>query len=290
MLPLAGFSVLSLAANIPGPLAAARLQQLGAKVVKVEAPAGDPLAYSCPAWYTALCRDMTVVSLDLKTSSGRDTLYQYLSHSDLLLTATRPAGLHRLGLDWPTLHARYPRLCQVAVLGYPSPNQNMAGHDLTYQASLGLVDPPHLPRTLIADLAGAKQAISAALALLLTRERGGGSGYAEVALSAAAADFAAPLRYGLTAPGGLLGGGLPTYQLYPAQDGWLALAALEPHFAHRLQEKLNLSELTPAGLTASFSSRPAGDWQQWAIENDLPLYAVTAGDDNMPNEQSMNGA
>lgn len=282
MLPLVGFSVLALVANIPGPMAAARLQQLGAKVVKVEAPAGDPLSLSCPAWYTTLCRDMAVVNLDLKTSPGRDILHHHLSHSDLLLTTIRPAGLQRLGLDWPTLHARYPRLCQVAIVGYPSPNENVAGHDLTYQATLGLIDPPHLPRTLIADLAGAEQAISAVLALLLARERGQGSGYAEVALSEAAQTFAAPLHYGLTAPGGLLGGGLPLYQLYPAQDGWLALAALEPHFAHRLQEKLNLNELTPAGLTAIFSSRPAGEWQQWAIENDLPLCAVGGGHNSRP--------
>ena len=277
MFPLSGFSLVSLGANIPGPVAAARLRRLGAKVIKVESPAGDPLAHTCPAWYAVLCEGVEVLTIDLKTSSGRDTLHTLLSHSDLLLTATRPAGLQRLGLDWPTLHARYPRLCQVAILGYPLPNENVAGHDLTYQAALGLIDPPHLPRTLIADLAGAEQAINAALALLLARERGQGSGYAEVALSAAAEDFAAPLRYGLTAPNGLLGGRLPIYQLYQAQDGWLALAALEPHFAQRLMAKLNLTELTPAGLATIFRTRPAGVWQQWALENDLPLMQVGQG-------------
>lgn len=280
MFPLSGYSIISLAANIPGPLAAARLRQFGAKVVKVEAPAGDPLALACPAWYATLCQDVELLTLDLKADSGRDSLHNLLSHSDLLLTATRPAGLQRLGLDWPTLHAHYPGLCQVAILGYPPPNENVAGHDLTYQATLGLVDPPHLPRTLIADLAGAEQAVSAALALLLARERGQGSGYAEIALSVAAKEFAAPFQYGLTAPDGILGGGLPTYQLYQAQDGWLALAALEPHFAQRLMAKLKLTELTPAGLTAIFRTGPAGAWHQWARENDLPLVQLCDQDAN----------
>ena len=68
----------------------------------------------------------------------------------------------------------------------------MPGHDLTYLAHLGLLCPPALPRTLMADIGGAERAVSAVLALLLGRERGGGERYAEVALSDAAEAFAGP--------------------------------------------------------------------------------------------------
>ena len=82
-----------------------------------------------------------------------------------------------------------------------------------------------MPRTLLADLAGAERAVSATLALLLDRERGSGAGYAEIALSEAAAFFAEPLRYGITKPGAHLGGGFPGYGLYEAREGWVAIAA-----------------------------------------------------------------
>jgi alpha-methylacyl-CoA racemase len=91
---------------------------------------------------------------------------------------------------------------------------------------------------LVADLAGAERAVSAALLLLFTRERGRGAGYAQVALSEAAQSFAEPLRQGLTAPGGVLGGGFPGYRTYRARDGYVALAALEPHFWERLLQEL----------------------------------------------------
>src|SRR5438094_137949 len=145
--PAEGVRVLSLAVNLPGPVAVAQLRRLGAAVVKIEPPAGDPLARARPQWYELLHRGQTVLSLDLKANDGRKQLGHWLGQSDLLVTATRTAALRRLGLDWASLHARDPRLCQVAIVGYPPPNQDVPGHDLTYQARAGLVEPPRLPRT-----------------------------------------------------------------------------------------------------------------------------------------------
>ncbi|MEW5988928.1 MAG: CoA transferase, partial [Chloroflexota bacterium] len=254
MKPLTGMQVLSLAINIPGPVAAARLAQMGAGVVKIEPPGGDPLALACPAWYQALHEGQTVITLDLKTAGGQASLDGWLARSDLLLTATRPAALERLGLDWPSLSARYHRLCQVAIVGYEPPEENRVGHDLTYQAGMGLLQvagsrwqvatgrsgpkskiqnakwveereqQPLLPKVLVADLAGAERAAMAAVGLLLARERGMGAGYVEVSLAEAARAFAEPWRRGLTAAGGLLGGGLPGYNLYAAKTGWIAVA------------------------------------------------------------------
>lgn len=271
---LRGVRVVSLAVNLPGPLAAARLADLGAAVTKIAPPSGDPLAWVVPGWYAELHAKQTVVSLDLKMADGRARLEEMLAEADLLLTAIRPAALARLGLDWPALSSRYERLCQVAIVGYPSPEENRPGHDLTYQASMGLLEPPALPRLPLADYAAAVEAVNAALALLWTRERTGRAGYAQVSLAAALAPYADALRHGLLTPGGLLGGGAPGYNLYRAADGWLAVAAIEPHFFQRLAAALNLVEPDYDALAAVFRTRPASEWEAWAIEHDLPIAAV----------------
>jgi alpha-methylacyl-CoA racemase len=272
--PLDGFHVVTLAVNVPGPVAAARLRGLGARLTKVEPPLGDPLAGYVPAWYRELAEGQEVVTLDLKHPAGRARLADLLAGADLLLTSTRPSALERLGLGWEALHAAHPRLSHVVIVGHAPPDGDRAGHDLTYQAAAGLLSPPHPPRTLLADLAAAERAVSAALALLLARERGGEAGRAEVSLADAALEVAVPLRHGLTAPGGLLGGGLPAYGLYRAADGWVALAALEPHFAERLRRELGVERLDREALETRFAARSAGEWERWAAERDLPIAAV----------------
>ena len=117
--PLRGVRVLTLAVNLPGPVAASRLCDMGASVVKVEPPGGDPLARMCPGYYEALNAGQEVVRLDLKDPQDRALLDDRLAGTDLLLTASRPAALGRLGLSWPELHARFPRLCQVGIVGHP---------------------------------------------------------------------------------------------------------------------------------------------------------------------------
>jgi len=283
MKPLEGIRLLSLATNIPGPVAVARLVQLGASGYKVEPPAGDPLATAAPAWFAHLHEGIPVKRLDLKSAGGQSQLHALLAQSDLLITSYRPAALKRLGLDWPDLAAAYPRLCQVAIFGHSPPDAHKAGHDLTYQAGLGLVEPPHLPRIVLADLAGAEWTVSAALALLIGRDRAtlDDDRYTLIALADAAAAFAAPLQYGLTGPGGLLAGSLPGYNLYPAQEGWVAVAVLESHFMHRLADEMDLIDrqsglegVTREALAEIFLRRPAGEWERWAAERDLPIVAV----------------
>lgn len=269
---LSGMTVVNLALNLPGPAAARRLRQYGASVIKVEPPAGDPMRHYHAGWYAKMLAGQEVVTIDLKSPGGRPQLDELLGQADLLITANRPAALQRLGLGWPELHDRFPRLCQVAIVGFAAPRSNEAGHDLTYQAALGLLNPPHMPRTLLADMAGAEQTVGAALALLLARERGGLAGYIEVALAEAAAAMAEPLRFGTTAPGALLGGGRPEYNVYPASDGWVAIAALEPHFKQRLEEELGGDDADSYG--ERFRSRTAGEWEAWGQQMDIPVVAV----------------
>jgi crotonobetainyl-CoA:carnitine CoA-transferase CaiB-like acyl-CoA transferase len=277
---LKGIQVVNLASNIPGPGAAARLLAMGASVLKVEPPQGDPFERLCASWYRELCVGQEIRRMDLKWPEGRAELEARLVDCDLLITSIRPSALGRLSLEWTRLHAAHPRLCQVAIVGFPAPNQDRAGHDLTYAAAAGLVSPPRLPSTLVADLMGVDRTVSSALALLFGRERGLGGGFAEVALEDGAQFAADPLRHGLTAPGGILGGGLPHYNLYRTREGWIALAALEPHFWSRLTQELGIPEATstPEDLQRAFLSRDAGEWEAWAVSLDLPLVALRASE------------
>jgi alpha-methylacyl-CoA racemase len=272
--PLAGLKIVSLAINLPGPVAAGRLRDLGASVTKIEPPEGDPLARGCVEWYRALHANVAVLRLDLKDSDDRERLNPILAASDLLLTSSRPAALDRLGLSWNDVRQRFPRLCHVAIIGHAPPDENQPGHDLTYQATLGLVSPPEMPRALLADLGGAEEAVSTAVSLLLARERGAEAAYAQVSLAEAAARFALPYRYGLTRSSGLLGGTWPGYNLYRATDGWIAVAALEPHFAQRLKVELGVETFTHEALGTAFGRKSAGEWEAWAATHDLPIVAV----------------
>jgi len=274
MHPLQGVNVVSLAINAPGPVAAARLRDMGATVVKIEPPDGDPMHHLGVGWYESLTQGMDVRTLNLKESSAMEILHGLLAKADLLITAQRPASLERLGLGWEALHAAHPRLCHVGVVGFPPPHENLPGHDLTYQAKYGVINAPHMPRVLIADMAGAERAVSAALALLFARDRGQGARREWVALSEAAEAFAITARLEITTPGGLLGGGLPNYAIYPTQSGPLACAALEPHFFQKLQAALGCEATTHEALGEIFQTRTAEAWEAWALERDIPLAAI----------------
>jgi len=274
--PLKGTRLVTLALNVPGPVAAAHLVELGAEGIKVEPPSGDPLKAVAGPWYDFLTRKQTVVALDLKNRQDREKLEQYLDAAGLLLTSFRPSALQRLQLDWESISKRHPRLCVVNMVGYLPPDEEVPGHDLTYQASLGLLRPPELPITLHADLAGAERAVNVSLALLMNFARTGQAERAYVSLYEAIRDFAGPLNAGMTKPGGVLGGGFPFYGVYKASDSWIAVAALEPVFFNRLTAELNLSANPRAEMEAIFKTRTAAEWEQWAKERDLPIQAVVS--------------
>ena len=273
--PLTGLHVVVVASYVPAALAAQRLVAFGAAATFVLPPAGDPLAKLAPSWFEGLHERSEVVHLDLRSQVGRDALEPVLARADVLLTALRPSSLGRLGLSWQSLHGRHPRLSHVAIVGYPSPREEEPGHDLTYQAAAGLLSPPSMPRSLIADLAGAEHAALAAVSLVLGRERGGEAGCRMVSLAGAALAFAEPLRHGMTTPRGVLGGALPGYGIYRARDGWVAVGALEPHFFADLCEALGLGpDAGREELQRAFGTETMEHWDRWAAERTLPVVAV----------------
>lgn len=111
--------VVSIAQNLPGPVAAARLQGLGARVVTIQPPSGDPLRHQLPELFEHLHRGQAVLSLDLKSDEGRERLEGLLEGADLLLSSSRAGALRRLGLDFASVHPRHPGLCQVDLVGFP---------------------------------------------------------------------------------------------------------------------------------------------------------------------------
>jgi len=159
---LAGLRVVTTALNLPGPAACARLRDLGATVTKVEPLSGDPMQGFNAAWYADLHESVNVLGLDLKSTEGRAAMDALLVEADLLVTAQRPSALARLGLGARSLAERFPRLCHVAIVGHAPPEEERAGHDLTYLAQAGLLSPPSPPATLYADMAGAERAVTTA--------------------------------------------------------------------------------------------------------------------------------
>jgi crotonobetainyl-CoA:carnitine CoA-transferase CaiB-like acyl-CoA transferase len=274
MQPLTGTKIVTIAFNLPGPAAVSQLHRWGAEVVKVEPPGGDPLALHCPDFYQYLTGNQHVVRWNLKDAADRQQLDTYLATADLLVTSTLPSSLERMGLSWESLHAQFPRLCQVAIVGHAPPREEVTGHDLTYQAGVGLLAPPAMPLTLLADMAGAQTAVSHALALLAERSRTGEARHSFVAIADALEMFTLPLRFGLTMPGGPLGGAAPYYNVYPTAKGWLAVGTLEPHFWAKLCTLLAAGEGTYDEMKAIFATRTAEEWQRWGDENRLPLAVV----------------
>lgn len=270
-LPLTGVRIVTIALNLPGPVAVRRLAAFGASAVKVEPPEGDPLRIYAVDYYRELHEDITVHHLDLKSDAGQVQLSAALEEADLLVTSQRPAALERLGLSSANVRRLWPHLCQLSIVGHPAPNENRSGHDLTYLAEAGLVRAPLLPPTLMADLLGAERAVSAAFALLRTRDLSGRGAHMQVALEDAAQALSGPLRHGLTREGGILGGAHPGYKVYRVRDGWIALAALEPHFLARVVAALGVQEAGAAAFAERFAQRTREEWRSWAEEHDVPL-------------------
>lgn len=275
-LPLDGVTVVSIAINLPGPAAAARLTAQGASVVTVLPPSGDPLQQFARDYFEELHVDQELLTADLKTQEGRTALEQLLASADVFMTSSRPSALRRLDLDFASVHARHRQLCQIDIVGYPGERAEIAGHDLTYQAGTGLIADGRMPSTAVVDLAGAERAAAEASAALVARARLGAGVRREVPLSDLAKTMSAPLRHALTGPGRLLGGGLPVYGIYDTLEGRIALAALEPHFTTTLLTALGLQQqdCTRERLSQAFAQRTAEQWQRWADEHDIPLVAI----------------
>ncbi|WP_231733886.1 CoA transferase [Limnohabitans sp. Rim47] len=282
--PLRGIRVLSLALNLPGPAALMRLAQMGASCTKINPPSGDPMQHYTASGYELLHTGVKQKTLDLKIAAGQAALHKLLPRTDLLLTSFRPSALTKLGLSWKTLHKQYPALSLIEVVGAPGLLAEIPGHDLTYQAEVGLVNGLDLPPSLFADMGGALMASEAALKALLELKTTGKGSRHEVALSEAAAWLALPRQLRMTTPEGAVGGAHAGYRIYACKNGRVALAALEPHFAASLCEAAGIKLSHPVkdlfkpatrhALEAFLASQTRAQLDKLAVVKDIPLMTL----------------
>jgi crotonobetainyl-CoA:carnitine CoA-transferase CaiB-like acyl-CoA transferase len=282
--PLRGTRVVSLALNLPGPAALMRLAQMGATCTKINPPSGDPMQHYTPEGYALMHKGVKHHTLDLKTDAGQAALHKLLNKTDVLLTSFRPSALTKLGLGWKSLHKQYPALSLIEVVGAPGPLAEIPGHDLTYQAEVGLVNGMDLPPSLFADMGGALMASEATLkAVLHQRAKGKGSRH-EVALSEAAAWLALPRQLRMTTPDGAVGGAHAGYRVYACKNGRVAVAALEPHFAMSLCEAAGVSLTHPVkdlfkpatrqAIEVFLASQTRAQLDKLAVAKDIPLMTL----------------
>ncbi|MEO5658806.1 MAG: CoA transferase [Polaromonas sp.] len=272
---LKGVRILSLALNLPGPAALMRCRQMGAACLKLEPPSGDPMRQYSPAAYAQMHDGIEVQTADLKTEAGQTVLHRELAKADVLLTSFRPSAFAKLGIGWELLHRLYPSLSQVAIVGSPGERAEEPGHDLTYLADSGLVPGMELPATLYADMSGSLMASEAVLQATLTQHTQDQGLFIEVALSEAAAYLALPRQWGLTQPGGWVGGAHAGYRVYACKDGRVALAALESHFAAALCAAAGVAGSSIQTLLAPATRQVITDFLLTQTRQELDVLAAT---------------
>lgn len=253
---LDGVRVLDLSRLLPGAYCTQLLQQLGADVTKIEPPNGDPIR-ALPggdAYFDALHNGQQLLTLDLRTDHGRETLRGRIVDADILVEGFRPGVMERMELGYDLLAAINPALVYCAITGYGSrgPLAKRAGHDLNYLARSGALslmpladDRPVIPGLQVADLAGGLQAAFLIAAALADRGRTGRGSRVEVSMSGVMSGWItlprAARRAGM--PGLPLTGEVPCYHVYRVADGYLTVAALEADFWSEFCREIDRADL-----------------------------------------------
>jgi len=243
---LSGINVLDVTYYLPGPYAAMRLAYMGAHVIKVEPPGGDPAKImSGGIVHHANNEGKEFVTIDLKTVEGKASMIELIKKSDVLLESFRPGAMKRLGFDYDTVKALKPDIIYCSMTGYGQSGilTEVGSHDINYLAMSGILsqltnqegNPIH-PQNTIADYCGAVAVSEGILAALVQKFRTGEGAFVDIAIADVLVDFQGThLAYNEK---GISDRGIPEidgthicYGLYPTKDGrHVALGALEPKF------------------------------------------------------------
>ncbi len=253
---LTGIRVLDLSQYIPGPYASLILADLGADVVRVEPPGGEPMRRVGPRdsdgispWYKAVNRGKTVVEIDLKDSAGKAAFRALVERSDALLESYRPGVLDRLGFGHEALHVLNPRIvsCSLSGWGLNGPYYLRGGHDINYMGLMGGLERSGIPERPVvaypptADFSSGMQAALTMMGALIGRDRPGGTGRGAT-IDVSIAETVLPwqiwglnglLRDGWEVPRAAQfpNGGAAFYNIYETSDGrFITLGALEDKF------------------------------------------------------------
>ena len=306
---LQGYRVLDLSQYLPGPYATRLLADLGADVVKVEPPAGDPMRTfifldndGLSPLYKQVNAGKTVVRLDLKDEQGRARFAELVKAADVLLESYRPGVMDRLGFSHVRLRALNPGLihCAISGFGQDGPASQRAGHDLTYMALSGMlhhtgtIETPVIPFPPVSDYASGQHAASMILAALLRRERQGEGCTIDTSLFETVLSWQSFGQAGAGRPDcdfdpghGLITGGVACYQIYRTADQkFVVLGALEekfwqafctaverPQWIVRQHEKMPQTALINE-LRVLFATSSRDDWVALLAETDCCFEPV----------------
>lgn len=188
--PLEGVRVLDLTQNLPGPYATSILRSMGAEVIKVEPPRGDP-ARAFGHLFEIVNAGKKSVVLDLMEVAHRKALGDLIADADVLVEGFRPGVMERFGWGATAAMDKNPRLvyCSISGFGQDGPYRDYPGHDLNYQALVGVCDMTRDDRDRpagaalpIADLSSSLTAVSGITAALLARTKSGRGRAIDVAM------------------------------------------------------------------------------------------------------------
>ncbi len=249
----------------PGPYATSLLVALGADVLKVEPPGGDPMRHYGGLFESINAGKRSAV-LDLKDGAGRDRAHALARQADVLVEGFRPGVMARLGMDGATVRQLNPALVYCSISGYGQQGDRAAlpGHDVNYQAWAGALTPEGgtatLPPLPTADLAAGLTAAFGICAAVLGRGAGGQGTYLDISMTDVMATWTG--RTGAGAAEATPADTTPGYGLFATADGGqVALGVVnEQHFWSALCLELDLGAL--AGLAFEERSRRGGEMQR----------------------------
>lgn len=309
-LPLAGVRVLDFGLLLPGPVCALHLAWLGADVLKVEPPGGDPgRALYDGAFFDTYNRGKRSIAVDLKSEAGRAQAQTLARDADVLIENFRPGVADRLGIGASALRTLNPRLIYCSINGYGSGARGHApAHDLNFLARSGAIGQattwsaqgrrPMRPSLPIADLGGAAMGVQSILAALYARERSGEGARIEIAMNDVLMHWlawrtSAEERGAESAWTRHLE---PANDIYATADGrYLTIGAIETHlwrnlvtlldevspgwFAHDTRtwdwkRRRENAEALSAALSAVFMQRPIAAWLEICARADVPVEPV----------------
>jgi crotonobetainyl-CoA:carnitine CoA-transferase CaiB-like acyl-CoA transferase len=312
---LDGIRVIELGSFITAPLAAMMLGDLGADVIKVERPEGDPFRGShggkYGATFLAFNRNKRGIVLDISAEGGQETLLKLVATADVLIDNFRPGVLARVGLEPTALAKRFPKLihCSITGFGESGPYAKRPAFDHVGQALSGitslLVDPEH-PEAFgptISDNVTAMYACYGVMGALVERSRTGTGRRIEVNMLESSMAFIQDIYMGLTRTGTVSGkftriarsqafvltcadGAMLAIHLSTTEKFWRELtAALEAsdladdeRFSWHQARVAHYHELA-AALQDRFKLRSRAAWMEMLAGSDVPFSPVnTVGD------------
>lgn len=303
---LTDIRILDVTYYVPGPFAGMRLAELGAEVIKVEPPAGDPSrGMGGGLVHSAHNADKQIVQLDLKSESGKREMLELVRSADALIETFRPGVMKKLGLDYGSVKELKPDIVYCSLSGYGQTGElaHLGSHDLNYLALSGALDqlrdeggrPVH-PTNTLADYTGGLLASEQILAALIRKLRTGEGAYLDIALAEVMAEFLpnhdAYHKAGVSGHGvPEIGGGRISYAIYETEDGrYVTLGALEGKFWRNFCELAGRPDWVAWGECAPdtpehrqvemfFKSKSWQEWYRLSLVHDCCLAPVLSADE-----------